>query len=85
MSNETQERQKLIDLKEVCRTTGLSKSYVYELEGQGKFPARLKFGKASRWVEAEVQHLIRQKMSDRDRHEPAPLRHGPLKGYGTKN
>ena len=75
MSHETEKQSlKLIDLKEVCRTTGLSKSYVYELEGQGKFPARVKFGKLSRWVEAEVQQLIRKKMLDRN--VPAPAAGG---------
>jgi predicted DNA-binding transcriptional regulator AlpA len=43
-------------LPAVCARTGLSRSQVYRLEAEGKFPGRVKLGlSTSAWVESEVQ------------------------------
>lgn len=47
---------RLIRLKEVCEITGLSKSMIYKLLRQGKFPVQYKPGGfSSRWDEVEVR------------------------------
>ncbi|WP_230389316.1 helix-turn-helix transcriptional regulator [Vibrio nitrifigilis] len=46
----------LIRLKEVMAMTGLSRSYVYQLIGQGYFPQSISLGaRAVAWVQSEVQ------------------------------
>ena len=50
---------RLIRLHEVCRLTGLSKSTVYRLKGQRRFPQRV-YGsdRAARWRLREVMAWI---------------------------
>jgi len=57
---------RLISIKEVCDTIGLSRSHVYALEAKGDFPRRVKLGKSARWVESEIQQYIRTRMLARD-------------------
>lgn len=46
----------LIPLKEVERTVGLKKSYIYDHISKGEFPKPRKIGgKSSRWVRGEVE------------------------------
>jgi predicted DNA-binding transcriptional regulator AlpA len=47
---------KFLRLPFVCERTGLSRTQIYRLEAEGKFPRRVKLGAAtSAWVESEVQ------------------------------
>ena len=47
---------RFIRLPEVQNQTGLSRSYIYRLESEGRFPTRVKLGVlASAWIESEVQ------------------------------
>ena len=49
----------LIRLPEVKRRTGLSKSTIYRIEGEGRFPRRVQLGlRATAWREDEVQTWI---------------------------
>ncbi|MZI95605.1 AlpA family phage regulatory protein [Vibrio sp. CAIM 722] len=46
----------LIRLKEVMAMTGLSRSYVYQLIGEGYFPQSISLGaRVVAWVQSEVQ------------------------------
>ena len=50
---------RLIRLKEVMAMTGLSRSYVYQLIGQGYFSQSISLGaRAVAWVQSEVQQWI---------------------------
>ncbi len=50
---------RLIRLKEVMAMTGLSRSYVYQLIGEGYFPKSISLGvRAVAWVQSEVQQWI---------------------------
>lgn len=57
---------RLIRLRTVREKTGLSKSSLYALAQQGRFPAPVKLGeRSSGWVEAEVDAWIANRVSAR--------------------
>jgi prophage regulatory protein len=50
---------KMLRVKEVCETTGLSRSTIYQLEADGSFPKRVAIGeRAVAWVQSEVQDWL---------------------------
>ena len=52
-------QHKLIKLETVISTTGLSRSHIYALAQQGRFPKPIKLSeRSSAWVESEVQEWI---------------------------
>lgn len=63
MTNENQIA--LIRLPKVQKMTGLSRSYIYELQSKGRFPARVKAaGSVSAWVHSEVIDWIRARIAE---------------------
>ena len=50
--------EKLLPLPEVESRSGFKSSFLYSLIKEGKFPAPVKIGTASRWRESEVQAWI---------------------------
>ena len=50
--------EKLLPLPEVESRSGFKSSFIYQLIKEGKFPAPVKIGNASRWRESEVQQWI---------------------------
>jgi prophage regulatory protein len=58
--------QRLIRLRTVREKTGLSKSTIYALVQQDRFPRPLKLGeRSSGWIEAEVDSWIAGKVAAR--------------------
>jgi len=60
---------RLCRAKDVLKLTGLSRSYLYALAAQGKFPKSVPLvpgGSSRAWVEREVQEWIEQRISERD-------------------
>lgn len=58
---------RLIRLKEVRDTTGLSRSCIYKYIKEGVFPRNVPIGeKAVAWVESEVQEWIQKAIAARD-------------------
>lgn len=60
---------RLIRLKEVRDLTGLSRSYIYALAAQKRFPksvALVPGGTSRAWVEAEVLAWLEQRIAERD-------------------
>ena len=52
---------------EVCARTGLSRSYLFDLEAQGRFPARVKLSERTPvWVESEISAWIESRIAERD-------------------
>lgn len=49
---------KLIDLKFICESTGLSQAYIYKLMSNDLFPKPLKIGRASRWYLREFKDWL---------------------------
>lgn len=49
----------MLRLPQVCKVTGLSRSSIYQLEAERRFPIRVKIGaRAVGWVDAEVQRWL---------------------------
>lgn len=58
---------RLIRLKEVMSTTGLSRSQLYRYIGEGRFPESVAIGGRSvAWVEAEVLRWVASRIDSRD-------------------
>lgn len=57
----------IIRLGEVIRVTGLSRTSVYRLMSQGKFPRSVPISQGSvGWIEAEVADYISARIAERD-------------------
>ena len=58
---------KVIRLADVLERTGLVRSTIYKLIGDGAFPAPVKLLKRTvAWVEAEVDAWLGEKIAERD-------------------
>ena len=56
----------LIRLPQVCKSTGLGRSMIYQLEATQRFPRRVRIGvRAVGWLEAEVQQWIAERVKTR--------------------
>ena len=61
--------QKLIRIKSVLNLTGLSKSYVYQLAQEGRFPQPIQLvpgGSSVAWIESEVLEWIDSRIEERN-------------------
>ncbi|RUO17995.1 helix-turn-helix transcriptional regulator [Aliidiomarina haloalkalitolerans] len=66
---EDHHEKRLIRLREVMELTSLSKSYIYQLSAQGKFPKRVnlvKGGSSVAWLESEVLAWIEERLTERN-------------------
>lgn len=62
---------RFLRLKGVLARTGISRSQVYRLESEGRFPRRVKLGSISvAWVESEVEAWCRDRIRARTRTIP---------------
>lgn len=71
------EQQRFIRLPEVKRLTGLSRSTIYSLVGNGTFPRQLSIGggRAIGWLESEIQGWIGERIAQRRQSDaPKPAR-----------
>ena len=60
-------KMSLLKLNQVKEITQLSRSSIYRLISEDKFPKQIKLSeRASRWIESEVMEFINQKMVERD-------------------
>lgn len=57
---------RLLRFPQVRDRTGIGPTKCYELIKQGKFPAPVKVGAASFWVEHEVEGFISSRIAERD-------------------
>jgi len=48
----------LLDIKEVMKRVGMSKSAIYYAINDGWFPRQVKRGRSSRWFEAEIDAVL---------------------------
>ncbi|MEH6589165.1 MAG: AlpA family phage regulatory protein [Halioglobus sp.] len=59
---------RLLRVKEVLMLTGLSRSYLYALSSDGRFPRSVSLvpgGTSRAWVEAEVQDWLNERIAER--------------------
>lgn len=64
-----EEQNKLIRIRDVMHLTGLSRSYIYSLTADGKFPRSIPLvpgGTARAWLESEVCAWINERVAERD-------------------
>lgn len=57
---------RLIQRPEVERRTGLARTTIYDLIRAGRFPRPTKVGRASLWVESEVEAWVLDRVAERD-------------------
>ena len=58
---------RIMRLKEVIEKTGLSRSTIYNLISQGKFPKQIDLGARSvGWVDTEIEEWLLSKIELRD-------------------
>lgn len=63
------QEKRLIRLREVMSLTGLSKSYIYQLTAEKRFPKRVslvKGGSSVAWLESEVLAWIDERIIERN-------------------
>jgi prophage regulatory protein len=52
----------VLRLKEVCKVTGLGRSFIYQLQAEDQFPHSIKIGvRAVGWLECEVRAWIQHR------------------------
>jgi len=54
---------RLLKLEEVESLVGMKKSRIFELIGEGAFPAQIKQGRSSLWSEKKIQAWIREQVA----------------------
>ena len=60
---------RLIRIGQVMGLTGLSRSYIYALSAEGRFPKSVPLvpgGTSRAWVYTEVQNWLEQRVAERD-------------------
>lgn len=66
MKNQTQnDQESLIRITDVIKRTGLSRTVIYGLVREGKFPRQVKIGRTSLWVESEIGVFIEKAKAKR--------------------
>ena len=65
-----QERKsdRLLDMKQVCYKTRMSKTVIYELLKISAFPAKIKIGRMTRFSENEIDRWIEEAKAQRVEH-----------------
>jgi prophage regulatory protein len=54
---------RVLRLKEVCKITGLGRSYIYQLQAEGQFPHSIKIGlRVVGWVEEDIREWIAERI-----------------------
>ncbi len=67
--NKMEKQNKLIRIRSVLEMTAISKSYIYLLVKEGKFPKPIRLvegGTAVAWIESDVQSWIDSRVKARD-------------------
>lgn len=50
---------RVLRLKEVCKVTGLGRSFIYQLQSERRFPHSIRIGvRAVGWLDNEVQNWL---------------------------
>jgi len=55
----------ILRLPQVCERIGLSRSMIYQMEAEQRFPPRIKIGvRAVGWIESEVQAWLAKRVKN---------------------
>jgi prophage regulatory protein len=55
----------LVDIKEACRLTSLSRTAVYDLTARGQFPVPIHINTRTRWSRAEIEQWVSDRLAER--------------------
>jgi len=72
MTDETLQKPRLLTHKEVEQRTGYRRTWLWEAVKAGAFPQPVRYGRAIRFVESEVDAWVRARIADRDGTTSAP-------------
>jgi prophage regulatory protein len=62
---------RILRLKEVCKTVGLGRSFVYRLQTENRFPHSIKIGvRAVGWLEEDIRKWLAERIADSRRDRP---------------
>ena len=64
---EPNKNDRLLRIKEVVKRTGLSKSYIYQLRNENKFPPSVQLvpgGISVAWLETDITEWIQQRVEE---------------------
>lgn len=54
---------RVLRLKEVCKVTGLGRSFIYQLQAKNQFPHSIKLGvRAVGWLEGDVRAWVENRV-----------------------
>jgi prophage regulatory protein len=68
LANEAETKpRRLIRIREVLYRTGLSRTGLYQRTGDGLFPAPIKLGRTSVWLESDIDAWIDAVLAAQDR------------------
>lgn len=69
MIQKHQNEVQLLRIKQVQHITGLSRSYIYALASDGKFPKSIPLvpgGTSVAWIATEIEEWVNQRIKERD-------------------
>lgn len=56
---------RIVRLKEVCKITGLGRSFIYQMQAEKRFPHSVKVGvRAVGWLEHEVRKWLADRVAE---------------------
>lgn len=55
-----------LNLRETERKVGLKKTAIYRFIAAGQFPQPIKIGRASRWLESELDAFLLERANERE-------------------
>ena len=65
-ADQSTEALQILRLPEVCKVTGFSRSTIYQMEAEARFPRRVRIGmRAVGWIKAEVQEWLVARVASR--------------------
>lgn len=59
-------KETLIRIKAVMDRTGIGRTSIYKRINEGTFPAPVKIGNSSAWVESEIDEWVNKVISERE-------------------
>ena len=65
----SEQATRLIRIKDVCKLTGISRSHIYQLCSQDRFPKSVDLvpgGSIRGWVESEINNYINERIAARE-------------------
>tara|TARA_B110000858_G_C17348182_1_gene269735 strand:+ start:190 stop:477 length:288 start_codon:yes stop_codon:yes gene_type:complete len=58
--------EKLLNQKQVSEIVSFSRSYIYTLMSENKFPRPIKFGRHNRWFKSDIDKWLKEQKEEHD-------------------